>query len=169
MRLKFFVVPALDPERAESEINAFLASHSVASIDRELESTSEGLFWLIAVTYMPPGSSAPSSSRRSSVKVDYKKVLSEGDFEVFAHLRRLRKDLAESEGVPLYALFTNKQLALMAQDRPASLEDLRGIEGVGEARCEKYGAAFLEAVSRFSKDESLSEAEDDAPHGDSSH
>jgi hypothetical protein len=33
MRLKFFTIPLLDPERAEAELNRFLAAHQVHGID----------------------------------------------------------------------------------------------------------------------------------------
>lgn len=65
---------------------------------------------------------------------------------MFARLRALRKTLAEQEGVPAYALFTNEQLAGMVQRRVRTVGDLREIDGVGEARVEKYGGAFLDIL-----------------------
>jgi superfamily II DNA helicase RecQ len=70
-------------------------------------------------------------------------VLSEQAFAVFARLRSLRKELAESEGIPAYALFTNEQLAEMVQRRVQTAAALREIAGIGEARIEKYGETFL--------------------------
>jgi superfamily II DNA helicase RecQ len=57
-------------------------------------------------------------------------------------LRTLRKTLADQEGVPAYALFTKEQLADMVRRPVLSLEGLAGIDGVGQARVEKYGDAF---------------------------
>ena len=48
---------------------------------------------------------------RNEGRIDYKEVLSAPEFERFARLRLLRKELAEKEGVPAYAIFTNEQLA----------------------------------------------------------
>lgn len=62
---------------------------------------------------------------------------------VFAKLRALRKTLAEQEGVPAYAVFTNEQLAEMVQRRVVTATGLRDIPGIGEARADKHGAAFL--------------------------
>jgi superfamily II DNA helicase RecQ len=62
---------------------------------------------------------------------------------VFARIRTLRKELAEGEGVPPYALFTNEQLAEMVQRRVQTAAALREIAGVGEARVEKYGQPLL--------------------------
>jgi hypothetical protein len=41
--------------------------------------------------------------------VDYREVLDDKDFAVFAKLRTKRKELADKDGVPAYALFTNEQ------------------------------------------------------------
>jgi superfamily II DNA helicase RecQ len=79
--------------------------------------------------------------------VDYKAVLSEGDFAVFSLLRDLRKTLAEAEGVPAYAIFTNEQLAKFAQSRAQSQADLQKVDGVGEAKIEKYGRRVLDAIA----------------------
>jgi hypothetical protein len=79
----------------------------------------------------------------SRKKVDYRDTLSETQFALFAKFRTLRKMLADQEGVPAYALFTNEQLADMVHRPVLSLEGLASIDGVGQARAEKYGAAFL--------------------------
>ena len=91
--------------------------------------------------HLYPISNRPLTGRRG--KIDYREVLSEADFAVFAKLRALRKTLADAEGVPAYALFSNEQLAEMAQRRVRTASALREIAGVGEARLEKYGADFL--------------------------
>ena len=58
------------------------------------------------------------------------------EFDVFSQLRQLRKEMAEAEAVPVYALFTNEQLAQMVQRRCRTKSELLGIEGVGEAKVE---------------------------------
>ena len=78
--------------------------------------------------------------------VDYKEVLSPEDFVIFARLRETRKELAKTEQVPAYAIFTNEQLAEMAKIRPVSKNGLSKIVGVGESRIQKYGAQFLQIL-----------------------
>ena len=79
-------------------------------------------------------------------KIDYREVLSEQDFALYAQLRNLRKALAEQEGITAYALFTNEQLAGMVTARVRSESELAKIEGVEKARLEKYGSAFLQVL-----------------------
>ena len=66
-------------------------------------------------------------------------------FDCFAKLRTLRKTLFHSEGVPSDALFTNNQLVEIVKPNVASKKVLGDINGVGEARIQKYGAQFLDA------------------------
>ena len=79
----------------------------------------------------------------SKSRVDYKEVLSPENFAVFAKLRDWRKQQAEEGGVPVYAIFTNQQLAEMVTLRVTSKTQLREVEGVGEARVKKHGDAIV--------------------------
>jgi superfamily II DNA helicase RecQ len=147
MQLRFFTIPVLGGDAAADELNRFLASHRILAVDRHLAQDGSASLWAICVSYEPAGGSeGPAAPKRG--KVDYREVLSEADFAVYAALRTLRKDMAERDGVPPYALFTNEQMAEMVTRRVDSLTALRAIPGIGEARADKYGAAFLDTLSR---------------------
>jgi superfamily II DNA helicase RecQ len=79
--------------------------------------------------------------------VDYKELLKPEEFQVFSRLRDWRKAVAEKEGVPVYTVLTNEQLAQIVQKRINTKAGLKEIEGVGEARVEKYGEAVLKVVA----------------------
>jgi superfamily II DNA helicase RecQ len=96
------------------------------------------------VSYLDRGGRPPSET--IARRIDYRERLSEADFAIYAKLRSLRKSIAERDGLPAYALFTNEQLAAMVQQRVTSLKGLEEIPGVGPARVSKYGAAFLEIL-----------------------
>ena len=78
--------------------------------------------------------------------MDYREVLPPQDFAVFVKLRDLRKELAQAESVPVYLIFTNEQLAQMVQGKVETKAALEKIEGIGEARLEKYGPRFLDCL-----------------------
>lgn len=65
---------------------------------------------------------------------------------MFVRLRQWRKTAAAEEGVPVYTIFTNEQLAEVARLRPSSKAALGEIEGIGEGRVTKYGEAVLQAL-----------------------
>lgn len=76
-------------------------------------------------------------------KVDYKNILSETDFASFEVLRKVRRQLAETEGVVPYVVFTNAELAEIVTGKVNSLEEMLKIQGIGKAKAEKYGSALL--------------------------
>jgi ATP-dependent DNA helicase RecQ len=65
---------------------------------------------------------------------------------LFQRLRLLRKSLADAENVPAYIVFSDKVLREMVASRPATPAELLDVSGVGPAKLERYGEAFLEAL-----------------------
>lgn len=153
MSFHFFTVLTLDPAAAQAELNAFCAEHRVVQVDRQFVAAGPHSHWALCVQVAEgPGPLLDAlKSRRAGAaaggetgaRVDWKQRLSETDFALFARLREQRKALAERDGVPVYAVFTNEQLAAMAQNRAATLAELQAIDGIGPARLERYGAAML--------------------------
>lgn len=65
---------------------------------------------------------------------------------LFEALRNLRLRLAQEQGVPPYVIFHDATLLHMANERPQTLTEMRGITGVGERKLAQYGQGFLEVV-----------------------
>jgi superfamily II DNA helicase RecQ len=151
VKYRFFTVPIHAPEPVQEELNRFCAEQRVVSVDKQFVQGAEGSFWALCVCYLDQSQGGPVSARGKD-KIDYREVLNESDFALFAKLRGLRKTLAEQEGVPAYALFTNEQLAVMVRNRVTSKAALGDIEGVGPARVEKYGDAFLKLLEEAVRD-----------------
>lgn len=147
MAYAFFRVPAAPEPGAVEELNRFLGSHSVLAVHREWVSAGDDSFWAFCVQYGETGSAAGGSSKRGAPpKIDYKEILTDAQFALYVKLRELRKQLAERDGVPVFAVFTNEQLAEMTKGPARSAAELKKIPGVGEARVEKYGAETLAAI-----------------------
>ena len=127
----------------ERALNSFLANHCVLSVTREFLNVGENSHWCFCVDYLDAvASSKVKNSRRTAV--DYTELLAPDEFALFAKLRDLRKELAQAEGVPVYTIFTNAQLAQIVQSRATSKAELQIIEGLGDARMEKYGSRIAE-------------------------
>ncbi len=114
-------------------------------------------FWAFCIDYLegaPPGAGAYNGSRVPSgkAKIDYRETLKPEDFAVFARLRDLRKEIAQAEGVPVYTIFTNEQLARMVEGRATTKAALEKIAGVGDTRIEKYGGRMLTLLTTIWKD-----------------
>ncbi|MBU3991714.1 MAG: HRDC domain-containing protein, partial [Alphaproteobacteria bacterium] len=67
---------------------------------------------------------------------------------LFDALRALRRELAQSAGVPPYVVFHDSVLREMAATRPANLDELGRIGGVGARKLEAYGDAFIAVIRR---------------------
>lgn len=162
MQFRVFSVAATGDLAAEEELNCFLRSHRVASVQKQLVVEAGTAYWCFCVEFLL-GQSSAGGGPKSRSRVDYKEVLSEADFAVFARLRDARKQLATEEAIPVYAVCTNEQLAEMARTRPTTLGDLKKIEGFGDAKAEKYGAALLAASGEQSVTNSKNDDEAGGP------
>ncbi len=150
MKLKFFRIDALEPEIDQQELDAFCAKHRLVSIDKQFIQQNKFCYWSVCVTYIKASRSSSTSTIKAVNKraqIDYREVLNEVDFATYANLRTLRKEISESEGIPVYAIFSNAQLAEMVTKRMTSLSALGEINGVGEAKLTKYGKHFLLLLS----------------------
>lgn len=147
MQMSFYAIPARGDAELQEDLNRFLRSHRVLTVHREFVPQGENSFWALAVEYLegpaPSGPAGVADGRSGKQRVDYKELLSPADFALFAKLRDWRKIAAEAEGIPVYAVLTNEQLAAIATKRPLTAAQLREIEGIGEAKAAKYGAAVL--------------------------
>jgi ATP-dependent DNA helicase RecQ len=65
---------------------------------------------------------------------------------LFERLRAWRAETARAQGVPAYVVFGDATLRGIAVTRPASLEELGTISGVGAKKLENFGDAVLEIV-----------------------
>lgn len=153
MQFQVFSVPAGGSPEATAVLNQFLRGHRVMSVERQLIADGTASCWSFCIEYLE----SPMFETKQIGKVDYKEILPPPQFEVFSRLRNLRKELADKEAVPPYAIFSNEQLARMAQLEKPSLQAMELIEGIGQSRISKYGAAFL-AVLRGTESKSEHEA-----------
>ena len=69
--------------------------------------------------------------------------------ELFGRLRALRAQLARRQGVPAYAVFSDKTLRELAVVRPRTIDELKSVSGIGDAKARRYGKQFLAELSAF--------------------
>ncbi len=64
-------------------------------------------------------------------------------------LKQLRKKIAYEQKVPAYIVFTDAALTDMCKKRPHTTDEFLGVSGVGKAKLEKYGKAFIDVIVGF--------------------
>ncbi|MCD8120487.1 MAG: DNA helicase RecQ [Lachnospiraceae bacterium] len=75
--------------------------------------------------------------------------LTKAGYELFEILRQLRLTIAREEGMPPYIVFNDKTLIDMSARCPRTRADMLNVSGVGEAKYEKYGGRFTEAITAY--------------------
>lgn len=149
MKYQFFSIPAFDSGIPADELNKFCSQHRVVQVEKHFVENGDTSFWSFCVGYLDVDNRQGANLRS---RIDYREVLNEADFAVFAKLRTVRKQLAEADGVPPYAVFTNEQLAKMVTEKITSKSEMKAIDGVGESRIAKYADAMLEVLLETDSD-----------------
>jgi len=89
------------------------------------------------------GRSGGGGTKRAAAAAE----LSDAQFAVFERLRAWRLAEAREQGVPPYVVFTDATLRALAVHHPADTTALLEISGIGQAKCERYGAAVLAVLA----------------------
>jgi ATP-dependent DNA helicase RecQ len=71
------------------------------------------------------------------------------EVELFERLRRLRKNIADRDGLPPYIVFNDNTLREMATEKPTTKTAMLEVSGVGLNKYQSYGEAFIEEIISF--------------------
>lgn len=111
------------------DLNRWIASHRVISVKQEIVVTEDSATLIFVVqtdnASVRQGESKGTGRRE---RVDYKGMLDESEFRIYDALRQARREIAEAESIPLYAIINNAQLAQMVRLKCATLHSLDAIQ-----------------------------------------
>jgi len=79
------------------------------------------------------------------------------DAGLFQRLRTLRRELADAAGLPPYMVFGDRSLMEMAAYFPHSRESFLQMNGVGQAKADRYADAFLPVIRAYCTEHELTE------------
>ena len=85
--------------------------------------------------------------RKAARRPVVKALVSDEDAPLLSALKAKRRALAEAAKVPAYIIFNDRTLIEMAETRPADLDAMARVAGVGAKKLERYGADFLEVIN----------------------
>ncbi len=91
---------------------------------------------------------AAAGRRPNKGKADAAGGLDAAARALFERLREWRASVAREHGVPAYVVFHDGTLQSIALARPASIDQLRMISGIGERKLENYGTQLLALVAQ---------------------
>jgi superfamily II DNA helicase RecQ len=141
MQIKIFSIPLMGGDAIEQDMNRFLRAHKILKVDSKLANKKRDAVWTFEIRYVE--GTETLSDGGSATKKDYRLLLDEPTFAIFSALREIRKKIAEKEGVPPYAVFTNEELAEMAKLEKRDVASIQKINGIGVKKIEKYAQYFI--------------------------
>ncbi|GAB6035929.1 DNA helicase RecQ [Fundidesulfovibrio butyratiphilus] len=101
-----------------------------------------------------------SPARRSRRRAGDKTPDAGRDSPLLTALKNLRRELAAKLGIASYMVFPDKTLLDMERKRPATLDQMSGVFGVGYLKLAKFGQTFLDAIAKESAKEPKSLGEE---------
>ena len=78
------------------------------------------------------------------------------DAELIEYLREWRRNIARDKGIAAFIVMHDTTLENLARAKPANLEALLHVSGMGEKKVEVYGAEILAALRQFNEGERAS-------------
>ncbi len=144
MQIKLFTIPITDDGAFEQEFNAFLRAHKVLEVQQHLVNNENGASWCFCIRYVD---SQYRATRIKTGKIDYREVLDEATFKIFAQLREIRKQIASEEGIPAFAVFTDEELAGISKLSNITPNTMKSVKGIGEKKVERYAARFIKDLN----------------------
>jgi len=125
----------------ESDIEAYGGLKLAESAKPVLKGEAE--VWLRQDVEVVATRKVSKAERGTRAKEGYEEV---ADDPLWHALKAKRMELAKEQGVPPYVIFHDSTLLEILNQKPGSLTEMSQITGVGQAKLERYGDAFLEVL-----------------------
>ncbi len=95
----------------------------------------------------------PKKEKPKSAETEQVNFRKAGAELLLEKLKKLRKQIADKEGLAPYIIFSDSTLRLMSQVQPDSLEHFRLISGVTEQKINKYAKDFIRTIVSYKQEQ----------------
>lgn len=153
MQYEIFTIPVTGGSDVLERMNRFLRGNKVVQVCQKMVEMEGMAYWTFCIQYLPASPGMTLGGERKE-KIDYKNVLNEEQFALFCRMRACRKQIAEEDAVPAYAVFTNAELAVLAKMDDLNERSMLKVDGIGKKKVEKYGSLFLELMRKMQENAS---------------
>lgn len=149
MQIRIFTIPIGDIGEMSQEMNVFLRSHKILTIEKQFLSVGLEGVWTFCVTYLDDNI---HQETKDSDKRDYQKELEPAAAAVYSQLRDIRKNMASDAAVPPYIIFSNFELAefakIVVSDAELTEKTMMNVKGVGKQKVNAYGKRLIELFNQ---------------------
>jgi superfamily II DNA helicase RecQ len=148
LEIKIFTVPIHGSDEATEALNRFLRGHKILQVEQQFVSDGSNSSWTFCVRYIEE---QPRAKHVKRVKRDFKSELTAEAFARFVSLRKVRKQLADEDAVPAFAIFTDEQMAELAKLEELNLSSMQTVKGIGNKKVAKYGQRIMSQLNSKEK------------------
>lgn len=101
----------------------------------------------VSMRTLPAGARAVGRSGRGHKRHSGERLgIEAADAPLYEALRAWRRDRAAEQHLPPYVIFHDVTLSAIARERPASMDALAKVSGVGQSKLKRYGTEVLKIV-----------------------
>lgn len=155
MNIKIFTI-AFDPVNRvfdEDPVNRFISTRKINKITPAFFETGGQACWSVFIEY---DDIVQDHEKKAKEKLP---DLTPQQKKLYDALIGLRRDLAEKEGVPIFIIASNRQLADIVLRLPRTMDELKSVNGFGTKKVKKYGRQILETIKPFAGEKAADESE----------
>lgn len=129
----------------DGAIEAFMAENDVIDVQSQFFHHEGRPYWSLLVRYRAGaalGAGSRSAAQRRD-KTDWRETLDDVGKARFDRIKVWRVSTGKQQGVAPFIILTNQQLAALVRRMPASITEMREVEGIGEKTADRYGKQLL--------------------------
>ena len=132
----------------DEELRAFVDGHEVMDVRYEFFTHGQSPYLMVLLAYQGDQAGDPSRRWRVAGKRGERPYdgLTPEEKERYDALHKWRAGRAKLDGVPVYVILVNKQMADIARARPETIGALQAIDGIGAGRTERYGEDIMRVL-----------------------
>lgn len=140
----------------DSGIRRFLANKQLISV-KEYYFEFDGYPHIaILLEYSSEASEGPANRETSKNQKrsnwDMSDELDKSDKLLYESLKEWRKERATADGIAVYMIASNKMLFQVVQLKPKTLQNLRELDGFGEAKVKNFGGDIIAMIKAINEE-----------------
>jgi len=140
MPVRIFTIPfdAEEMRFKDEDFQGFCLNKAIRHLQSEFFTLNGIPCWTILIQY-----------DTTIQKGDATATLAEPERKLFELLQQWRKEMALSQGVPVYIIATNRELTELITRAPKTIDGMKLIKGFGKQKVSRYGKEMLNIINKF--------------------
>lgn len=129
----------------QHDLDEFLSQNEVYKVETAFVQTQEP-YWSVIIFV---NSEMKMMLNETENGMYSEEVISESEEKILEALKLWRSEKSKAQKVPTYCIATNKELLVVAKNKPHRKEELKLIKGFGKHKIENYGDEIIQLVENF--------------------